>query len=330
MGILGRLLAGLRGSTDDQPARGERQTAGERPVSNRPTTEHASRGGGGTVSELVAALDDGTTVEPAHVQRLVDRAETTPGEFDNHVPQLVAILRERDGLNALAAGAAVAALADSNRALVARHAEALVAALQEDSVDDEEGVASEFATDALSTLARSGQVPTDELVDVVTQGPPHAQRGAASVLAVVAATTPGTLPLDRLAGIYEGGDTVARAGAAYVLTVVSAEQSAGGAGPAPTADGLVDLAATLRRGDVDGFVTAALTREAIEIVVEETTGVALSSLEVASTPMGVQLVLRPAGEPDELLGEASLDELSDVLAERLGLDDPQIDVQEAK
>jgi hypothetical protein len=251
---------------------------------------------------LRAVADDPAAFAP-HVGALLDRADG-------------------DGPAAFAAATAVEGVAASDPRSVAGHADELLALAARTDEDGGPTAVAEAAADTLGHLARAGHAPVDGLLERLAGGPNRAL--ATAPLAAVAAEDPGALPAERLRTLRDDDDPATASGARYVRAVRAGTT---GDPPAATADALVRLAR--ESAGVPPLARADLLPAAARVVVGDVLhGADVTDLRLASTPMGVQVVLSVA-DPARVAGEdgEGARRVAVALAERLDLADPQVDVQ---
>lgn len=274
--------------------------------------------------------DDGDGTEPSteptpdpSVAEILDAVADDPASVEGADSEtLSGIRRHLDGEERAAATLAVLADTDSGAEALAPHADELLAHLGTEE-------AGEYVCEVLCVLARHDAVPVDALFDTLEGGSTPAKNGAALVLGTVAVTRADDVPVDRLESLYDGDDAATRGGAGYVLALLAAERPDDVDVPEPTPEGFVELAGRVVDAGVAPFVASELQQEAMVLVAADVLPVDVAGLDVAKTPMGTQVVVETSS-PAEAVGPGgeNVQALTTALEERLGLDDPQIDVQE--
>lgn len=283
--------------------------------STAPVSAYADSLGGPFTRERQAAVFD-----------LLRRAEGDPDAIVESSAALFAVAERSDGAR-WAAAAALAHAAAARPGDLAIDAGRFVELLDADS-----DVLREAAASGLSALARTESVPVDPLFDIVAAGGTGAG-DAVDVLGVVAAERPADLPRERVEALSAVDDPTARAAGAYLETLLA---SSAGAEPPFEADrdGFLALGERLR-GDfpssrTNGFTQQSLLHRAIDAFLADELGESYRGMEIAQTPMGAQIVLS-VDDPGAVVGPGGerIESLATTLETDFGLEDPQIDVQEA-
>lgn len=251
---------------------------------------------------------------------LAARVTRSPEDFAPRASELADWL-DGPGARSWVAATAFAQFAVTDPDVAAAHEAALVAAL-----GHEDDATRDNAAGALAALARDRPTAVDPLVSALEDGGPGAWP-AAEVLAAVAASRPADVPVDRLTALLDAADAAPRGTAAYVLAVRAAET---GADHRVETGDYLDTVGDVVAADATGFASGELLHDATLAVFQQAAPQAdCRSVELAATPTGHQLVVE-AADPRPLVAELGADDaVTDTLEDRLGFDDPQIDVQEA-